>query len=313
MTTVQSVSENKIAPMKSNGTLAALVKPGQNAELGNKYDKVLQIAGVLQTSLNPEEILAQFSNEIIDLVAHDHLAYINEKRDINFVLGTRARHAVTYELTINDERLGILSLSRDHVFTNADIDKLEKLICAVHYPLRNALLYHEAISAAHRDPLTGVGNRAAMNTAVRREIEKAFRHSRSLGVIMMDVDHFKSINDAYGHAAGDFLLQSLTKCTEQSMRISDMLFRYGGEEFVIVLPETDAAGVLRLAKRIRRRVEKMETLYNNQVIQMTVSLGITNLRESDDEKTLFSRADEALYSAKRDGRNCIRIAKTAAE
>jgi diguanylate cyclase (GGDEF)-like protein len=122
------------------------------------------------------------------------------------------------------------------------------------------------------------------------------------------VDHFKSINDAYGHAAGDYLLQSLTTCTEQSMRISDFLFRYGGEEFVIILPETDQAGVLRLAKRIRRRVEKLETVYQDQTIQMTVSLGVTNLRESDDEKTLFTRADEALYRAKRDGRNCIRVA-----
>jgi diguanylate cyclase (GGDEF)-like protein len=308
MTTAQQTTESKVSPMKTNGTLAALLKPGQGAELGSKYDKVLQIAGILQTSLNPEEILAQFSTEIIDLVAHDHLTYINEKRNINFVLGKRARHAVTYELTINDEHLGILTLTRNHTFSRADVDKLEKLICAVHYPLRNALLYHEAVNAAHRDPLTGVGNRAAMNSAVRREIELAFRHNRSLGVIMMDVDHFKSINDAYGHAAGDYLLQSLTTCTEQSMRISDFLFRYGGEEFVIILPETDQAGVLRLAKRIRRRVEKLETVYQDQTIQMTVSLGVTNLRESDDEKTLFTRADEALYRAKRDGRNCIRVA-----
>ena len=313
MSTAQPVTENKIAPMKSNGTLAALLKPGQIAELGSKYDKVLQIAGILQTSLNPEEILAQFSTEIIDSVAHDHLAYINEKRDINFVLGTRSRHAVTYELTINDEHLGILTLSRNKTFSSTDINKLEKLICAVHYPLRNALLYHEAVNAAHRDPLTGIGNRAAMNSSVRREIEKAFRHSRALGVIMLDVDHFKSINDAYGHAAGDYLLQSLTKCTEQSIRISDMLFRYGGEEFVIVLPETDEAGVLRLAKRIRRRVEKLETVFNNQVIQMTVSLGITNLHETDDEKALFTRADTALYQAKHEGRNCIRIAASASE
>ena len=77
----------------------------------------MQIAGILQTSLNPEEILAQFSTEIIDSVAHDHLAYINEKRDINFVLGTRSRHAVTYELTINDEHLGILTLSRNKTFS----------------------------------------------------------------------------------------------------------------------------------------------------------------------------------------------------
>ena len=125
---------------------------------------------------------------------------------------------------------------------------------------------------------------------------------------MMDIDHFKKINDKYGHAVGDYALQALVECAEKSVRISDLMFRYGGEEFVIVLPETDEPGVLRLAKRIRRRVEKLETRIQGQIIPMTVSIGITTLQESDDDKTFVGRADEALYKAKRDGRNCIRIA-----
>ena len=100
------------------------------------------------------------------------------------------------------------------------------------------------------------------------------------------------------------------ECANESVRISDMVFRYGGEEFLIVLPETDETGVLRLAKRIRRRVEKLETKYQNQLINMTVSIGVTCLREADDYKTLFKRADSALYQAKGEGRNCIRIAST---
>lgn len=307
MAIAQQTPENKIAPMNSNGKLAALLRPEQFAEIADKYDKVLQISAILQTSLNTEEILAQFSSEIVDIVPHDHLTYINEKQNINFVLGIHARHSITYELTINDNQLGILTLTRKTKFTTPEIEKLEKLICALHYPLRNALMYNTAINAAHKDPLTGIGNRAAMNTAIHREIELAFRHHRSLGIIMMDVDHFKSVNDVYGHCAGDYVLQSLIECSEKSVRISDMLFRYGGEEFVIVLPETDQDGMLRLAKRIRRRVEKLETHYNNQTIQITVSLGITTLREADDDKTLIARADEALYRAKRDGRNCIRF------
>jgi len=200
-----------------------------------------------------------------------------------------------------------LSLTRSKKFTEPEIKELEYLICAIHYPLRNALLYQEAINAAHKDPLTGIGNRAAMSTTLHREIELAFRHKRSLGVIMMDVDHFKNVNDKFGHSTGDFLLQSLVQCAEKSVRISDRMFRYGGEEFVIVLPETDEAGVLRLAKRIRRRVEKLENMIDKQTITITVSLGITTLQESDNEKTFLGRADEALYKAKRDGRNCIRI------
>ncbi|WP_455209263.1 GGDEF domain-containing protein [Kaarinaea lacus] len=300
-------TDNKILPVKSNGSLSSMLKANRQNTVVDK-DRILQIAGLLQTSLNVEEIISHFSNEISTLIAHDHVNYINEKLDVNFVIGSRARYSCTYELTINEIHLGILSFTRNNKFTEDEIEQLESLICALHYPLRNALLYSEAVHAAHKDPLTGVGNRAAMTTTLHRELEKAFRHNRSLGVIMMDVDHFKKINDRYGHSIGDFVLQSLVKCAEKSVRISDMMFRYGGEEFVIVLPETDESGVLRLAKRIRRRVEKLETRIQGHRIDITVSLGIATLQESDDEKSFIARADEALYKAKRDGRNCIRIA-----
>jgi len=302
-----SHTDNKILPVKSNNNLAAILESSQKAATVQN-ELVLQIASRLQTSLNIEEIISYFSNEISPVVAHDHLNYINEKFDINFVIGNRARYSCTYELTINEHKLGIISLSRNKKFAAQETEQLEQLICALHYPLRNALMYQEAISAAHRDPLTGVGNRGAMTTTLHRELEKAFRHSRSLGLIMMDIDHFKKINDKYGHSVGDLALQSMVECAEKSVRISDMMFRYGGEEFVIVLPETDESGVLRLAKRIRRRVEKLETWIQNHRINMTVSIGITTLQEADDEKTFVARADEALYKAKRDGRNCIRIA-----
>ena len=302
-----SHTESKILPVKGNKNLAAILESSQKAAAAQN-ERVLQIASLLQTSLNIEEIISYFSNEISPIIAHDHVNYVNEKLDVNFAIGKRARYSCTYELTINENRLGIISLSRNKKFSEQETEKIEYLICALHYPLRNALLYQEAVSAAHKDPLTGVGNRGAMTTTLHRELEKAFRHSRSLGLIMMDIDHFKKINDKYGHSVGDFALQSLVECAEASVRISDMMFRYGGEEFVIVLPETDEAGVLRLAKRIRRRVEKLETMIQSHKITMTVSIGIATLQESDDEKTFVARADEALYKAKRDGRNCIRIA-----
>lgn len=309
MSTVPQTTQNKVLPVNSSGNLAAIINPAQIRELSQKHDKVLQIATLLHTSLSVEEIIAQFSQEIGEDIHHDNLCYINEKLDINIIFGDSARHSLTYELSINEQPLGLISLTRNEKFTDGEIEHLEHLICALHYPLRNAVMYTTAVNSAHKDPLTGVGNRAAMNTALHREIELASRHNRSLGIILLDVDHFKSINDTYGHAAGDCCLQSLVQCAEKSVRISDMLFRYGGEEFVIFLPETDESGVLRLAKRLRRRVERLETVYQQQLIRMTVSLGVTTLRESDDDKTLFTRVDEALYQAKQEGRNCIRIAE----
>ncbi len=299
-------TDNKIRPVKSNGNLTSILKSNQARSFA-ETDRILNIAGLLQTTLNVEEIISHFSNEVSPIVAHDHLNYINEKLDFNFGIGKRARYSCTYELTINEHKLGIISFSRSKKFNDQEIEQLERLICALHYPLRNALLYNAAVQAAHKDALTGIGNRAAMTTELHRQLELAFRHGRSLGVIMMDIDHFKKINDRFGHAIGDYALQALVECAEKSVRISDLMFRYGGEEFVIVLPETDEPGVLRLAKRIRRRVEKLETRIQGQIIPMTVSIGITTLQESDDEKSFIARADAALYRAKREGRNCIRI------
>ena len=310
MTSVSpNTDSNKIKPVKSNGNIAALVNPlDLYAATDDKENKIMQLPGLLQTTLNAEEILAQFSKEINDIIPHDNLGFISETNDINFVMGDKARHSCTYELTINEQKLGFLSLTRTLPFSPTDIEKLEKHICTLHYPLRNAMLYQQAINAANKDPLTGIGNRGAMNTSLRREIELAHRHNRFLGMIMMDIDHFKKINDTYGHSVGDKFLQALVECTLGCIRISDMVFRYGGEEFIILLPETDSPGVLRLAKRVRRRVEKLETRLQEKIVPMTISLGITTLRETDDEKSFFSRADEALYKAKREGRNCIRIA-----
>jgi diguanylate cyclase (GGDEF)-like protein len=309
MSTMSPTTENKVRPVNSNGNIAALVDPSELfADLADKPSKIMQLPGLLQTTLNLEEILAQFSKEIAETIPHSNLGLISAPNDVNFVLGEPQRHSCTYELTINENKLGFLSFTRDTQFADSEISLLEKYICTLHYPIRNAILYRQAVSAASKDPLTGVGNRGAMNSSLHREIELAQRHNRSLGLIMMDVDHFKKINDTYGHSAGDKLLQSLVRCAEKSVRISDMIYRYGGEEFVIALPETDAAGVLRLAKRIRRRVEKLETTIGDQTVSMTISIGMTTLCENDDEKSFFGRADEALYRAKREGRNCIRIA-----
>lgn len=307
MTTATYPSENKILPVNSNGNIAITGTSMDFAKMADVSVEIYQLSSLLQTSLNVDEILAQFCNEMRTQLAHDGFSFVNEAHNINFVLGEHKRHACTYELTINNNNLGILSISRSERFSEDEIGNLERYLCTLHYPLRNAFLYSDAVNAAHKDPLTGIGNRAAMSRSVHREIELALRHKRNLGVMVIDIDHFKQVNDRYGHLAGDKVLQTLVHCLTDTVRISDGVFRYGGEEFVIILPETDEPGVLRLAKRIRRRIEKLPTSYQDQVIHTTISVGLTILQEKDDEKTLFQRADQALYQCKREGRNCIRI------
>lgn len=270
---------------------------------------LLQLTSQLQTSLDLDEVLKQFSDEIKPFVAHDYLGYTNDQQNCAFSSGKNARNRLNYQLTLQDERLGKLVLARKRKFSEKETQEVEQLIGALLYPLRNALMYREAIRAAHKDALTGAGNRAALNEALGREIEIAQRHSRTLGMIIFDIDHFKKINDTYGHNTGDCLLKALTHTAEDTIRISDQLFRFGGEEFVVLLPETGQKGVKNLAERIRRNVEDLDCVCEGNHIKMTASFGIATLNADENEKSFFIRADKALYEAKNGGRNCTRVAK----
>jgi len=303
-----SANDNKVAPMISRGNISAMQEIKTNQGLGELSGDYFQLASILQTSLSVDEILAQFSKETASMIPHEGFSYVNEQHNIHFILGTHARFACTYQLTINEENLGLVTLTRASEFSEEESEKLERLLSTLHYPLRNALLYSHAINEAHKDALTGVGNRAALSQGLYREIEMANRHGRHLGLIIVDLDHFKRVNDNLGHLAGDKALQTIVHCLSSTIRVTDSLYRFGGEEFVILLPETDEAGVLRLAKRIRRRVEKLEMIYQDTKFCVTVSIGITNYHRDDDEKSIIKRADSALYRCKNEGRNCIRIA-----
>lgn len=271
--------------------------------------QLLHLSNQLQTSLDLDEILSQFSDEIKPFVAHDYLAYTDEAKSCAFTTGKNARNRLSYQLTLQDELLGKLVLSRKRKFTEKETQEVEHLIGALLYPLRNALMYREAIRAAHKDALTGAGNRAALNEALARELEIAQRHNRPLGMIIFDIDYFKKINDTYGHNTGDCLLKALTHTAEDTVRISDQLFRYGGEEFVVLLPETGLKGVKNLAERIRHNVESLDCVCEGNHIKMTASFGIATLNADESEESFFVRADKALYEAKNGGRNCTRVAK----
>jgi len=270
--------------------------------------QLLYLSSQLQTSLDLDEVLNQFSDEVKPFVAHDYLGYSNDEKSCVFSTGKNARHRLNYQLTLQDGQLGKLVLSRKCKFTEKETGEVEHLISALLYPLRNALMYREAIHAAQKDALTGVGNRAALNEALAREIEVAQRHKRTLGMIILDIDHFKKINDTYGHSTGDCLLKALTRTAEKTIRMSDQVFRYGGEEFVVLLPETGLKGVKNLAERIRQNIEALNCVCNGNHIKMTASFGIATLNVDENEESFFIRADRALYKAKDGGRNCARVA-----
>ncbi|MDH5408109.1 MAG: GGDEF domain-containing protein, partial [Gammaproteobacteria bacterium] len=115
----------------------------------------------------------------------------------------------------------------------------------------------------------------------------------------------KNINDSYGHSAGDYILKTLVTCVDETIRGSDMLFRFGGEEFTLILSGTDTEGAKRIAERLRRAIESYPFVYDRQEIAMTASFGIATLKTSDNPERLFNKADAALYQAKEAGRNQV--------
>lgn len=154
------------------------------------------------------------------------------------------------------------------------------------------------------DSLTGVANRRKIREELERELARAIRHSHALSILVLDVDHFKVVNDNFGHDTGDAVLRAITTTAEAILRPSDRLGRWGGEEFVIVLPETDKRGAVILAERVRGSIAESRALPEHSI---TVSIGVASLFDhqlaTDTVDSLVQRADERLYRAKENGRN----------
>lgn len=166
--------------------------------------------------------------------------------------------------------------------------------------------YHETIyRMTIIDGLTQIHNKRYLMETLEREIPRARRHGRPLSVVMFDIDHFKGINDNYGHLAGDYVLKELATLVKSRLRPDDVVGRYGGEEFCALLPETPVHGAAAIAEDLRRRVQERRFVFEGESIPVTVSLGCAELGGEMDVLLLIKSADERLYEAKRGGRNRV--------
>ncbi|MDP2881845.1 MAG: diguanylate cyclase [Azonexus sp.] len=161
-------------------------------------------------------------------------------------------------------------------------------------------------SLSQTDSLTGLYNSRYLRERLPGELERATRYGRPLSLLVLDCDNFKSINDCYGHLEGDKVLQNLAEVIRQCLRRSDSAYRYGGEEFVVLLPETDSLSAMALAERLRSLFAAQETLATSgEKIHCTISIGVSRHVPTDNEISLIRRADEASYRAKERGKNCV--------
>ena len=175
---------------------------------------------------------------------------------------------------------------------------------------------NEALTAAEHaqqraltDALTGLMNRYGLQRTLVKEIAETRRYKRLLACLMLDMDHFKKINDTYGHLVGDTAIQQIGTLLTETVRASDMVFRYGGEEFIILLPETNLGGAAIVGEKIRAAAESRVFGNGEKVFPLTLSVGIAILNDVESGNDMIARADEALYRAKENGRNRVEVAR----
>lgn len=261
----------------------------------------------LQTSLELETLLNIFFEQVQSTVAFDGFSYKLDLLDIEINVGKQSIHTCSYRLITQQDYLGELTFYRNRRFPERDLAVLEGLLNVIVFPLRNAIRYQDAVTAALADPLTGAGNRIALTNTLQREIELAKRYEQSMAVLMVDLDHFKCINDSFGHTIGDQILKQLVQTIKGEIRGSDVVFRYGGEEFVVLLTNTNQATALEVAERLRQSVNKMEQDRDGKAVNASVSIGVSMLHPDDTVTRILERADFAMYNAKSEGRDQVKV------
>lgn len=233
-----------------------------------------------------------------DSVSRRH-AYFDRRGTQWFVVDDRSTNG-TY---VNEEQIGSA-----YALANGDRIKVGPTILKFLSGADAEAKYHEEIyRMTIMDGLTQVHNKRFLQEELERELMRARRHNRHLSALMFDIDHFKQINDQYGHLAGDYVLRELARVVQERIRRDEIFARWGGEEFALILPETPLEGAQLLGEDLRARIEKHRFVFQGEQIPVTISGGVATLGEDDSSADLIKAADAKLYEAKRSGRNRICI------
>lgn len=277
-----------------------------NALSSKQFEQPTELShliGALQTTLDLNKLLIIFDTALSKTIGQSGFIFENNEFNTTLQHGLTAHHKCEYHLTIESSVLGKLTFMRRKRFTEEELQLIEHLLAALLYPLKNALLYLQALRSSYTDPLTGALNRSTLDSVFQKEVSLSKRHRSNLSLFILDVDFFKVINDTYGHAAGDMALKSITRCIQETVRESDHVFRMGGEEFAVLLNSTDSVGAEILAERLRKAAQALPIKHAGHEFNLTVSIGIAQYSEGDTLDNLMEEADKALYQAKNTGRN----------
>jgi len=231
-----------------------------------------------------------------------------------FILsGLRLFHAIISVSVI----IFISLLSSAYLSPQAFMLHLFWILCATSFGVLGAYLLERSnkkvfknkeilANLAVTDKLTGLYNRAKFDEVLAHELSRAKRSHHAFGLVMVDIDYFKSVNDTHGHHIGDQFLVEISELIQSSIRSTDVLVRWGGEEFALICLESSLSGIMTLVETIRAKIEEHSFM---SVGKRTISIGVTMYEENDTDTMMISRADKALYEAKNSGRNCIKVAE----
>jgi len=219
----------------------------------------------------------------------------------------RPREIMVVPVVFKETPLGVVVLAANRRFSPEEEWLMGLFRQGFGLALNNALAHDRLQRIAALDPLTGAYNRRFGATRLREEYNRALRTGSPLGLLMVDLDHFKTINDTYGHIVGDRVLDRVAKAIRNAVREGDILVRYGGEEFLVILPGASCEDAHQVAERIRHMVQDTIVKDGDQTVCVTASIGATSFPQTDveDEEAMLRLADEALYRAKRQGRNQV--------
>jgi diguanylate cyclase (GGDEF)-like protein len=224
-----------------------------------------------------------------------------------------SRAVISVPIPWHDRVIGVLNVNDEsgaRAFDDHDIQLLTLFANQAAIAMENARLFEETQRLAITDNLTGLHNRRRFFELAEREFQRARRFGRTVGAMMLDIDHFKQVNDTCGHAAGDEVLRAVAERCRKNLRDIDLCGRYGGEEFVVLLPETDLSGTRNVAERLRRCIADVPIETSAGLVPVTISLGIAvSTDDCPDVAALINQADAGMYAAKAAGRNRVGEAK----
>ncbi len=254
----------------------------------------------LSKTLNETEAFSSFKNKLKENVEFEECWFVDELTEEMKVLEER-EDTFTYDLKSKGRVLGVLVFS---AVPEKEREKVSILAQQFVLALSRIRLYQQVEQLSITDSLTQVQTRRYFMDRFEEEMLRAEEQNKPLSLLMVDVDHFKSFNDGYGHLVGDQILREMGAILKDTMREIDFVGRYGGEEFCVVLTDTDAEGAYNAAERIRQKVEETKIQTYEAVVNATVSVGASTFpKDAVRADDLVDKADRALYEAKKEGRN----------